>query len=70
MSLIKFITDNKMGKLKITQVKSLIGRTGRQKKTIEALGLRKINHSVEHVDSSTLQGMIGQVRHLINVEEA
>ncbi len=59
-----------MGKLKITQVKSLIGRTSRQKATIEALGLRKINHTVEHVDSPTLQGMINQVRHLINVEEA
>jgi large subunit ribosomal protein L30 len=59
-----------MAKLKITQTRSLIGRTSRQKRTIEALGLRKINHSVVKEDGPALQGMIDQVRHLINVEEA
>ncbi|MFY0674551.1 MAG: 50S ribosomal protein L30 [Bacteroidia bacterium] len=59
-----------MAKLKITQTRSLIGRTSRQKRTVEALGLKKINHSVVKEDGPALQGMINQVSHLINVEEA
>lgn len=59
-----------MGNLKITQVKSAIGRTSRQKRTLEALGLRKLHHTVVKEDGPVLQGMISQVRHLVNVEEA
>lgn len=58
-----------MAKLKITQVKSIIDRPQRQKATIKALGLRKINHSVEHEVSPQIKGMVEKVRHLIIVEE-
>lgn len=59
-----------MGNLKITQVKSAIGRTSRQKRTLEALGLRKLHHTVVKEDGPVLQGMINQVRHLVIVEES
>ena len=59
-----------MGKVKITQVRSIIGRPSRQKRTIEALGLRKINQSVEHEVTPQIQGMINKVAHLVKVEEA
>lgn len=58
-----------MGKLRITQVKSTINRTRKQKDTIKALGLRKINHSVEHEASPQIIGMIKKVDHLVKVEE-
>ena len=58
-----------MGKVKITQVKSVIDRTKRQKDTIKALGLRKINHSVVQEVTPQIQGMIDKVSHLIKVEE-
>ncbi len=58
-----------MSKLKITQVKSIIKRPQRQKDTLKALGLRKINHSVVHESSPAIMGMIRKVDHLIKVEE-
>ncbi len=58
-----------MGKVKITQVKSTIDRSKRQKATIEALGLRKINHSVVHEVTPQIQGMIDKVSHLVEVEQ-
>ena len=58
-----------MKKYKITQVKSTIKRPGNQKRTMEALGLRKINQSVEHQASPQIEGMIGTVRHLVMIEE-
>ncbi len=58
-----------MAKVRITQVKSIIDRTKRQKDTIKALGLRKINHSVEHEVTPQIQGMINKVAHLVKVEE-
>lgn len=58
-----------MGKIKITQVKSKIGATKRQKATLEALGLRKINASVEKEISPQVLGMIAKVNHLINIEQ-
>ena len=58
-----------MAKLKITQIKSIIDRPAVQKRTIQALGLRKINHSVEHEATPQIQGMIRKVKHLLNVEE-
>ena len=58
-----------MGKVKITQVRSIIGRPKRQKATIQALGLRKMNHSVEHEATPQILGMIHKVQHLVTVEE-
>ena len=56
-------------KLKITLVKSTIGAGPKNKKTIEALGLRKVNHTVEMPDNAAVRGMIQRVRHLVKVEE-
>ena len=58
-----------MAKLKITQVRSQIGTTAQQRKNLAALGLRKINQSVEHSDSATIKGMLERVKHLVVVEE-
>lgn len=57
-----------MAKIKITQIKSVIDRTERQKRTIEALGLRKINHSVEVEATPAIIGMVKKVNHLVAVE--
>jgi large subunit ribosomal protein L30 len=56
-------------KLKITQVKSAIGRLTNQKATIRALGFRKLNQTVVHDDNPTIRGMINTVSHLVKVEE-
>ncbi len=58
-----------MAKIKITQVKSAIDRTKRQKDTIIALGIRKMNQSVEHEATPQILGMVNKVNHLIVVEE-
>ena len=58
-----------MGKLKITQVKSTINRTQRQKDTIKALGLGRIKKVVEKEAPPQIIGMVKKVSHLINVEE-
>lgn len=55
--------------LKITLVKSPIGYSVRQKGTVKALGLRKMNQMVEHKDSPVIRGMIAKVSHLLKVEE-
>jgi large subunit ribosomal protein L30 len=57
-----------MAKIKITQIKSVIDRSERQKKTIEALGLRRINHSVEVEATAAIVGMVKKVNHLVAVE--
>lgn len=59
-----------MAKVKITQVKSTIDRPGRQKKTILALGLGKIDKSVEVDLTPQIQGMIQKVNHLVIVTKA
>ena len=56
-------------KLKITLVKSPIGAVPKNKKTVEALGLRKLNKTVEMPDNEAVRGMIRQVRHLVKAEE-
>lgn len=56
-------------KLKITQIKSIIDNTKRQKRTVEALGLKCIRHSVVHQDTPQIRGMINKVKHLVTVEE-
>ncbi|MEZ5006655.1 MAG: 50S ribosomal protein L30 [Chitinophagales bacterium] len=58
-----------MARIKITQVKSTIDRSKRQKDTVKALGLRKVNASVEHEASPQILGMVEKVMHLITVEE-
>ena len=56
-------------KLKITLVKSTIGAVPKHVKTVEALGLKKVNKTVEMSDNAAVRGMIQQVRHLVKVEE-
>ena len=58
-----------MTELNITWVKSAIGYSKDQKRTIKALGLRRLNRCVTHQDSDSLRGMINKVRHLVRVEE-
>ena len=53
----------------VTLVKSPIGYSKRQKGTIRALGLRRMNQTVEHVDTSVLRGMLAKVSHLVLVDE-
>jgi large subunit ribosomal protein L30 len=57
-----------MAKIKITQIKSVIDRSERQKRTVAALGLRKINHSVEVEANAAIIGMVRKVNHLVAVE--
>ena len=58
-----------MATLKITQVKRRIGASAQQRKNLDALGLKKINQSVEHSDSVIIKGMLDRVKHLVKIEE-
>tara|TARA_B100000886_G_C20411242_1_gene487152 strand:- start:1325 stop:1507 length:183 start_codon:yes stop_codon:yes gene_type:complete len=58
-----------MAKIKIKQVRSRIDRPKRQKRTLEALGLKKINQVVEHESTPQIMGMVNAIKHLIEVEE-
>jgi len=58
-----------MAKVKIVQVRSIIGRPARQKATIKALGLGKISKMAEHELTPQIQGMINKVNHLVEVKE-
>jgi len=58
-----------MAKIKVTQVKSKIRRPQNQKRTLEALGLNKINQVVEHDATPSIIGMVNTVKHLVSVEE-
>lgn len=58
-----------MAEIKITLVKSTIGAIPKHRKTIEALGLRKLNSSKVQQDNVAIRGMIKQVSHLVKVEE-
>ena len=55
--------------LRITQTRSALKRPKKQKQTLEALGIRRIRHSVEHNDNPVIRGMINVVSHLVDVEE-
>ena len=57
------------GKLKITLVKSTIGAIPKHRKTVEALGLKKLNKTVEMPDNAATRGQTQQIRHLVKVEE-
>ena len=58
-----------MAKIKITQVRSQIGSDKTQKATLIALGIKKLNHSVEHEVTPQIMGMVNKVKHLVIVEE-
>ena len=58
-----------MSKVRIKQTRSTIGKTKRQKLTIKALGLGKINRVVEHEASPSIMGMVAKVHHLVEVEQ-
>ncbi len=58
-----------MAKLKITLTRSLIGRPEDQRKTVQALGLKKLNSSVVQDDTPAIRGMIRKVEHLVSTEE-
>jgi large subunit ribosomal protein L30 len=58
-----------MGQLKITWMKSCIGRTQSQRKIIQSLGLRRLHQSVIHMDTPSIRGMVNKVVHLVTVEE-
>ena len=57
-----------MSKIKITKVRSVIGQTVRQKRTMEALGLRKMNKTVQMNATPEILGMVRKVNHLVKVE--
>ena len=56
--------------IKVTQIRSGIGGTRRQRETLKSLGLRKIRQSVVREDTPSVRGMIARVAHLVTVEEA
>jgi large subunit ribosomal protein L30 len=60
---------DKATKLRITLVRSPIGYAERQKRTVRALGLRRMNQTVEHADTAQIRGMIAKIPHLLRVEE-
>ena len=63
------MAKEKLTKVEITQVKSTISQTSRQKKTILALGLGKINITVEKMLTPQIRGMINKINHLVEVKE-
>jgi large subunit ribosomal protein L30 len=58
-----------MASIRVTQVKSAIGSKPKQRGTLRALGLRRINHTVELPDRPEIRGMIARVPHLVTIEE-
>ena len=56
-----------MAQIKIKQIKSRIGAPAVQKRTLDALGLRKMNHTVVHEDNPSIRGMVKAVSHLVEV---
>jgi large subunit ribosomal protein L30 len=59
---------NAMAKIRITQVRSRNGKSERQKRTLDALGIRKLNHSVEHEATPQILGMVRKISHMVKVE--
>ncbi|MFX3674639.1 MAG: 50S ribosomal protein L30 [Paenisporosarcina sp.] len=56
-------------KLEVTLTRSVIGTKPGQRKTVEALGLRKMHQTVEHADNAAIRGMVEKVAHLVSVKE-
>ena len=63
------MSDNGTGILRITLVRSTIGRPADQGRTVASLGLRKLNSTVERSDNPSIRGMVTKIRHLVEVEE-
>lgn len=63
------MAGKKTSKLRITLKRSVIGEKPRTRATVDGLGLKRINQTVEHEDSPSIQGMIHMVRHLVEVDE-
>lgn len=59
----------KVEQIKVTQIKGLIGQKEKLKRTVEALGLKRIDHSVIHEDNPVIRGMVFKVKHLVTVEK-
>ena len=59
-----------MAKLKITQVRSVVKRDGRQRRIVAALGLRRMHQTVEHDYTPQIRGMLNKVHHIVKVENA
>jgi large subunit ribosomal protein L30 len=62
------MTQNETGVLRITLVRSTIGRPADQGRTVASLGLRKLNSTVERPDNPSIRGMVTKIRHLVEVE--
>ncbi len=58
-----------MAKVRITQIKSRIGQSKTQKRTLDALGIRKMHQTVEHDDTPQIMGMVSKLQHLLKVEK-
>ncbi len=63
------MSENQAGILRITLVRSTIGRPADQGRTVASLGLRKLNATVERPDNPSIRGMVTKIRHLVEVEE-
>ena len=63
------MTENEAGVLRITLVRSTIGRPADQGRTVASLGLRRLNATVERPDNPSIRGMVTKIRHLVEVEE-
>jgi len=63
------VSDNDSGVLRITLVRSTIGRPADQGRTVASLGLRKLNATVERPNNASIRGMVTKIRHLVRVEE-
>lgn len=63
------MSEETNGTLRITLVRSTIGRPADQGRTVASLGLRKLNSTVERPDTPSIRGMVTKVRHLVKVEE-
>jgi large subunit ribosomal protein L30 len=64
------MSDQPIKRVRVTLVKSAIGYSERHKKTVRALGLRRLHQTVEHDDTQTLQGMLLLVNHLVRIEKS
>lgn len=63
------MSDSEGGMLRITLVRSTIGRPGDQGRTVASLGLRKLHATVDRPDNPSIRGMVTKIRHLVKVEE-
>jgi large subunit ribosomal protein L30 len=63
------VSENEAGVLRITLVRSTIGRPADQGRTVASLGLRRLNATVERPDNPSIRGMVTKIRHLVKVEE-